>query len=332
MLKDKLEIIIITYNRKKYLQRTLEKLLEENSPVKNCQITVLDNNSTDATSEYAEEFAKAHNNVVHIKNKYNVGGDANFVKAVELVNKEYFWILGDDDLYDWSNWQEVENAIENDNDMIFLMNEQYENEVKNICKNFPKLKKTKNIDITKKAILTAYFVFIFSAIYKKSLVDDNVMKNMYDMVCTKCPQAALFCKVLNENKSLYILKNKEIVKYGYDENVDVSYTRGYEKTELYPRSYKMTFYVGFIGALELLKDKKLKKAAAEYTLRYNKCGKNIYKIVKSDLRLYNKTPYNIADVLLLFPMYYKLRIILELLPCAIRMVVDKISQNRKKKC
>ena len=30
MLEDKLVIIIITYNRKKYLQRTLEKLLEDN--------------------------------------------------------------------------------------------------------------------------------------------------------------------------------------------------------------------------------------------------------------------------------------------------------------
>ena len=47
MLKDKLQICIITYNRKKYIERTLNQLLAENSPIKDFVIAVFDNASAE---------------------------------------------------------------------------------------------------------------------------------------------------------------------------------------------------------------------------------------------------------------------------------------------
>ena len=49
MLKNKLEIIIPTYNRQHLLANTLTQLLDDKSPIKDLNILVLDNNSSDNT-------------------------------------------------------------------------------------------------------------------------------------------------------------------------------------------------------------------------------------------------------------------------------------------
>ena len=57
-LKDKLDIVLITYNRKNCLQKTFEQIFAENSPIKDFDITILNNASTDGTSEFIEKYCK----------------------------------------------------------------------------------------------------------------------------------------------------------------------------------------------------------------------------------------------------------------------------------
>ena len=57
-MKTTLEIILITYNRKSHLRETLNWLFAENSPVKDLDITILNNKSTDGTTELIEEYKK----------------------------------------------------------------------------------------------------------------------------------------------------------------------------------------------------------------------------------------------------------------------------------
>ena len=111
MLKDVLEIILITYNRKPCLERTLNALFAENSPVKDLDITIIDNASTDATPELLAQFKQKHSNLKVIRNNKNIGPNANIAKIFEIAQKPYFWPLCDDDTYDFSAWQDVENAI-----------------------------------------------------------------------------------------------------------------------------------------------------------------------------------------------------------------------------
>ena len=99
-----LQLFLITYNRKKKLQFTLDSLL--NSPVAKYDITVLDNASTDGTSEMLDEYAEKHENIKHVRHNVNIGGNANICRAFEMAascGKKYAWILCDDDRYDWSN-------------------------------------------------------------------------------------------------------------------------------------------------------------------------------------------------------------------------------------
>lgn len=254
-IQNKLEIIIITYNRSAYLDSTLKCLLDNKSPVKNISITVLDNQSTDDTEKICSKYSSKHPNISHIKNKYNVGLSGNVVKAIEYASKDYFWILGDDDKFDWENWNEVEQAINSNQDLILIAQEF-------LCPT----------EVTR----AKQCVFISGVIYKKSIVTNEVIKNIYDAIPTIIPHAPLFCSVLNDDtKSFYYLKGKPVAKYGYDGKTDVSYTRGYKKSDLYPRIANMSFYAGAAEAISLLKDNELRTKMLETWITLDEPDKNI---------------------------------------------------------
>ena len=113
-----LEIVIITYNRKREIKQTLESLMASYSPVRRCPITILDNCSTDGASEVCAEFAEKYENITHIRHPQNIGGNANICRAFEIAKEEYIWCLSDDDGLDWSAWQEIEEAMEAGYDQI----------------------------------------------------------------------------------------------------------------------------------------------------------------------------------------------------------------------
>ena len=72
-----LDIVLITFNRASQFEKTLEMLFAPDSPVRNCDLTILDNKSTDETPQIAERYAGLHPNVKHHVNNFNVGGNAN---------------------------------------------------------------------------------------------------------------------------------------------------------------------------------------------------------------------------------------------------------------
>ena len=121
MLKDKLEIILVTYNRKPYLEDTLNQLFCDESPIKDCNFTILDNCSTDGSSELIQEYSKKYNNIKHIRHNKNIGGNANITRAIEIATKKYFWVLCDDDKYDWTNWKEINTLTKREKEIAKLL-------------------------------------------------------------------------------------------------------------------------------------------------------------------------------------------------------------------
>ena len=119
-IEDKLEIVIPTFNRCEKLGITFSYLLDENSPVKNCDITILDNCSTDDTPNLVKKIAEKHPNVKYRRNARNIGVWENDLRGHEIASKEYLWKLGDNDTYDWTCWDQVEEAIENKADVIVM--------------------------------------------------------------------------------------------------------------------------------------------------------------------------------------------------------------------
>lgn len=253
-----IDIFIITYNRKKYIERTLNLLFAEDSPIKDWAITVLDNASTDGTSEFLESFCSVHKNLSYIKNVRNIGGNANIVRAYELsLNKncEYVWVLCDDDLYDFSSWAEIQKAIDDKYDIICVCNYAFPEEEEKIF-HIPNL--------------LLQLTFVPAGIYKKSLFKDDVFPNMYDAISSLFPQSVISIEAINNGKRIYEVKN-EIVHNGifYDkkERDDLSYTRG--KKHSLKRTSDMTWILGFSNVITLIDNKVLRQNAIENVFNHN---------------------------------------------------------------
>ena len=108
-LRDRVELAIITYNRAGPLARTLEQL--QRSPFAQCRITVLDNCSSDDTPGVCERFAAELDDFHVVRNPYNIGLSANYLRAVEVTQATYSWILSDDEYYDFSDCDDFLAAL-----------------------------------------------------------------------------------------------------------------------------------------------------------------------------------------------------------------------------
>ena len=109
-IEDYLSIVIATYNHCSLLESTLQALL--NSPVRDCRITVLDNKSTDGTCALCREYSSKFKNLKIYTQPVNLGGGSpNYMHGIEFCDTEYIWHLADDDVYDFSHFEDVEEAI-----------------------------------------------------------------------------------------------------------------------------------------------------------------------------------------------------------------------------
>lgn len=103
--KEILELYIITYNRSVHLDNTLRQLV--GCPFAGFPITILDNCSEDDTKSVFLNYQNQFPNLSYIRNKINIGADANVLRAAELSSGLYTWILCDDDNYDFSICDDV---------------------------------------------------------------------------------------------------------------------------------------------------------------------------------------------------------------------------------
>ena len=243
MIKDDLEIILITYNRKDFLIRTLEQVFNDKSPIKEFQFTILDNHSDDGSSEVIEEYCKKHKNIKHIIHPHNIGGNANIARAFEIAEKKYVWIICDDDYYNWDNWHYVEDAVNNENyDCILVARDQIRN--------------TNNI-----SDLIFQSTFLPSGIYKTSAIDDTVYRNMYDNIPNMFPHLAVSANIANTTKSFCVIPENVLIngperdKKEGKQTADMSYIRNTDKKRLSPTAQNMHFFIGYVNSLTLLHDK-----------------------------------------------------------------------------
>jgi len=111
-MDNNLDIIIITYNRSEQLEKTLLQFLR--SPFVENRVVVIDNASTDTTPEVCQRFANRFPRFEVVRNRLNIGGDANFLRAVEASRATYTWVVCDDDTWDFSCAGQVLACIDNE--------------------------------------------------------------------------------------------------------------------------------------------------------------------------------------------------------------------------
>lgn len=255
-VKDRLQIILVTYNRAKYVERTFKQFFFEGSPVADCEFLVQDNNSTDNTAEIVAKYATLHPNIKYIKHKYNLGIAGTIARAMERADKDYVWIIGDDDKFDFSNWNEVEQAINNNEKMICVA--RYA--LPDIYKNSP-------------ANQLFQLTFITGGIYNTSLFNDTTIRNSYDNIYTLFPHIPPIIAYINDGGKIYVV-NKAIADNGINLNdTDYSYIRGIkDASHLYERTRIMTWILGYSNVITLLNNKLFQNECLEVAIPH----KHIY--------------------------------------------------------
>ena len=113
-------IVIVTYNRKEYLIKLLEKLKSQTYKI--TQIVVFDNNSTDGTGDALKRhgFLDLDNEVLPIiyhKNDENLGGSGGFYNGIKLAmdyDYDLIWAMDDDVLPENNCLEELIDKLDED--------------------------------------------------------------------------------------------------------------------------------------------------------------------------------------------------------------------------
>lgn len=234
MIEKKIEIIIITFNRDKYLDNTLKQLL--NSPFSKCKFTIINNHSTDNTYNVCNKYEKLFPNFNVITNKLNIGGNANILRAVETSQSLYTWILADNDNFDFSNCEDLINAINSEEFDIILtcsigvfnpnrktISEKLKEYDINYGINSKNCLKTNTMHILD-VVEAEYFhalSFIPATIFKTEKWDSECLIEGYDNIPNMYPHFPFIVKSLEENFSVY--KTKDEIIHGM-ENPNSTYT------------------------------------------------------------------------------------------------------------
>ena len=237
-VKDKLQIILITFNREKFLSETLASLFCDASPVKDFDITILDNHSTDGTSLLVKRHQSSHHNLQYVCHNRNIGGNANIARAFEIATREYLWVICDDDEYDWSAWDGVEDAIAENKKLICVSDFNIPNEKRNDT-----------------AYLIHQVTFLPSIIIHTSLLSDAAIRNIYDSSVFLFPHLAPVIMHINQGGKIYLVP-KPLVHFGRHD-VDNSFIRGCKSNEIFTRARTMSIVIGFANLISNIENKKL---------------------------------------------------------------------------
>ncbi len=291
-MKNNITIIIPTFNRKQLVTNLLNTLLH--SPLKQAPIIVLDNCSTDGTSETIQSLTQTHANISLIQNTYNMGLAGNLVKAMELAytcKTNYFWILFDDTKLDFTYWTEVETYLQQNKPVIITTN-YYQVTVDDLAPIFLML------------------IYPFAAIYQTRLLTPVILLKALTDIYTIHPQMAFLCELFNKKVPL-TLASHNIALPSANPEKEYSFNRVKNFTH-FRLSHPVWFVPGFLNAIEPL-NKSMKSRCVELLFcSYNgeggtPVGPYITKEFLPPIPHWNLV--NLTDVLILLPFKYKIKFI-----------------------
>ena len=90
-------VYIPTYNRSSLLKRAVQSVLSQT--IKDIEVIVVDDNSTDDTHEVISKLQKSDDRVVYLKNNKNMGACFNRNRAISEARGKFVTGLDDDDFF-----------------------------------------------------------------------------------------------------------------------------------------------------------------------------------------------------------------------------------------
>lgn len=205
MLAGVLEVAVITYNRATALERTLEQLAA--SPFAGCRLTVLDNCSTDGTPDVCARFAERFPELRVVRHVRNIGAEANYLRAIEMLERPYGWVLCDDDELDFSDCDDVIAAIE-------------EGEVDVLSVGAPARsawsggRTTMGALRTRSYLVYSVFVFMPNTIYRTAAIDAAALVDGYRNVQNLYPMFPFVRRLIERDAPVHVSRTMLVRRGG----------------------------------------------------------------------------------------------------------------------
>lgn len=166
----KVSIIIPAYNCDKYISSCLDSVLHQEE--EDIEVIVVDDGSTDGTSDILEDYAKRDNRlqIIQVEN-----GGPSRARNIGLENATGEWIL----FVDADDWVDADilsslNLNEKSPDIIFFGLKKYHNyEMAEVCR--PELNHPNDLWHSMRDLLVSseeYFGYSFNKIYKRSIIEN----------------------------------------------------------------------------------------------------------------------------------------------------------------
>ena len=109
--KPLLTVLLITYNHKEYIEKSIKSVLEQKTDF-NFLIRILDDCSTDGTSDIVKHYEKQYpEKIQHILRKKNIGVVDNIYEGLKSISTNYFAELEGDDY--WCDENKLCAAVRN---------------------------------------------------------------------------------------------------------------------------------------------------------------------------------------------------------------------------
>ena len=94
MNKNKMTLLLTTFDRLQYLKKTLPKFIRS-AIINNCFLLIIDNGSTDGTTEYLKKIKKNYNFITYYKRQKNIGATKSYKYGITKIKTKYFMVLND---------------------------------------------------------------------------------------------------------------------------------------------------------------------------------------------------------------------------------------------
>ncbi len=133
--------IIVTYNRLQLLKESINSVLMYKDKIK--KIIVVNNASTDGTTEYLDNICNSENKLVHVKLEKNIGGSGGFYEGIKKsfeYNCDWVWIMDDDTIVKKGSLENLIKPIEEVDNVGFVCSKVVWNDGNIHYMNIPQIK------------------------------------------------------------------------------------------------------------------------------------------------------------------------------------------------
>lgn len=239
MIENKLSVIVPVYNVEKYLSRCIDSIL--NQTYKKIEIILIDDGSTDNSSEICDIYAQRYDNVV-VVHKANGGVSSARNMGLDTAKGDYITFIDADDYISENLYQDIIEKINELNADIAVCSV-YRNDVDGILLTQNYAEVTDNMMLK---IMSGFGEWIWNKIYKKELIgnlrfdteltfgEDVFWLSQYCLKCKKGVYSTESCYYYfsNENSACnnIMIKDKLIRKYDMERKAHLKILEVYKNS------------------------------------------------------------------------------------------------------